>query len=106
IAAARAGADDPLHARLDDVEAAVDALLGERDLHGAVRAALTARLPVFFHFDDYSLLPGRVDLDALEGDGASAALRTARALLRLAGADAAKLASDDYEDRRAELEAV
>jgi len=70
---------------------------------------LKVRLPKFFKFSQYSTLPGRIDLKALgttdEGPGRTAN-QTARALLSLAGTDIKQIQSEDYELRKAELEAV
>lgn len=66
-------------------------------------------LPRFFYFSDYSQLEGRIDVSALaqeDGEVGSSATQTARALLRLAETTPEALAEDDYEDRKAELEAV
>ncbi|MFB8281012.1 AAA family ATPase [Nocardia colli] len=72
-------------------------------------ALLSTRMPKFFYFSEYSVLPGRISLDALDGiefspetDG----LRTARALLKVAGTTTEALRSEDFEDRTSELEAV
>ena len=71
---------------------------------------LTPRLPKFFLFTSYSLLPGRLDFQQLAagaGDGhGRTGLETARALLRLAGTEVAQLSNDKYEVRKSELEAV
>lgn len=70
---------------------------------------LTDRLPKLFYFSDYSSLEGRIDVAALDsGNGrvGSSADQTARALLRLASTTPEALSGDDYEDRKAELEAV
>lgn len=70
---------------------------------------LTDRLPKLFYFSDYSSLEGRIDVAALDsGSGrvGSSADQTARALLRLASTTPEALSGDDYEDRKAELEAV
>lgn len=70
---------------------------------------LTDRLPKLFYFSDYSSLEGRIDVAALaSGNGrvGSSADQTARALLRLASTTPEALSGDDYEDRKAELEAV
>ena len=103
---AREDADESLLERIDALENAVSALLGDGDLVGVVREALIERLPIFFYFDSDSLLPGRIDLEALAGDLVPASLRTTRALLRLAGTQASRLASEDYEIARGKLEAV
>ncbi|GAA2469089.1 ATP-dependent nuclease [Terrabacter carboxydivorans] len=70
---------------------------------------LAPRLPRFFYFSDYSSLEGRIDVAALaaaDEQAASSADQTARALLQLASTTPAALSEDDYEDRKAELEAV
>ncbi|MEX2374395.1 MAG: AAA family ATPase [Dehalococcoidia bacterium] len=71
---------------------------------------LEPRLPQFFRFTDYSTLPGRIDFREIAGDTEDgpgrSSLQTARALLNLAGTDMSRLAEDDYELRKGELEAV
>lgn len=70
---------------------------------------LKARMPTFFYFSDYQILPGRVDLAELEAGvdlPAASPLQTARALLQLAGTETGSLREEDYEERKAELEAV
>lgn len=70
---------------------------------------LKGRLPRFFYFSDYSQLDGRIDITALarvDDEVGSSSGQTARALLRLAETTPEALAKDDYEDRKAELEAV
>lgn len=70
---------------------------------------LKSRLPKLFYFSDYSSLEGRIDVAALaakDDQVGSSADQTARALLRLASTTPQALAEDDYEDRKAELEAV
>lgn len=82
---------------------------GERTLDG-VHRLLMPRLPQFFYFSNYSLLEGRIDLSeldvALQQRAGSTPEQTARSLLTLAGTTPEQLAGADYEDRRAELEAV
>jgi predicted ATPase len=98
-----------LAVELRALEQAATGLLGGRDLARVVRDVLIDRVPVFFHFSEYSMLPGRIDLDRLSGEQEGAgngAVDTTRALLALAGADPDLLGTDDYESRRAELEAV
>ena len=76
---------------------------------GVIVGILKPRLPRFFYFSDYSQLEGRIDISALaeqDDEVGSSATQTARALLRLAETTPAALAEDDYEDRKAELEAV
>ena len=75
-----------------------------------VSELLWTRVPTFFYFSDYSTLPGRIDLRQLSRAKASRpgvdSLQTARALLEMAGTDVESLMSDDYEQRKAELDAV
>jgi predicted ATP-dependent endonuclease of OLD family len=75
-----------------------------------VSELLWSRVPTFFYFSDYSTLPGRVDLRQLARAKSSRpgvdSLQTARALLEMAGTDVESLMSDDYEQRKAELDAV
>jgi predicted ATPase len=91
------------------VEAELLTTLGEDgELWAAVVGLLDERMPTFIYFDDFAILPGRVDLELLadEDESGPEYLNTARALLHLAGADAEALLDDAYEERRAELEAV
>lgn len=70
---------------------------------------LLARLPKFFYFSDYQTLPARINLDevaaAAETPGASE-IQTARALIRLAGADTTNMKAEDFDARKSELEAA
>lgn len=82
------------------------------DQDGAWRAAaevLEARLPRFFRFTEYEMVPGRVDLRELHNpadEEIGRGLRAVRALLDLAQAKLEQIGEDDYELRRGELEAV
>lgn len=97
--------------------AAVATTLKELNLTGqgaykAIVTALAPRLPTFFRFTSYSTLPGRIDFRDLASGKANAdgpgrsALQTARSLLALAGTDLTQLGADNFELRKAELEAV
>jgi predicted ATPase len=80
-----------------------------QELLNAVWALLRPRIPRFFYFSRYNYLPGRIDLDAVATaptEPAEDSMQTARALLKLAGTTPLQLAEEDYEERRAELEAV
>ncbi len=82
--------------------------IDELDLAKGVRGLLKARYPRFLYFDEYSVMPGRVSIPRLQqhqGDLDSGE-RTALALLRLAGVETADFAEEDYEPRRAALEAA
>lgn len=70
---------------------------------------LRRRLPKFFYFSQYEILPGRIDLAdlfATSQEPAQSGLQTARALLELAGADKDVLTAEGFERRKAELEAI
>lgn len=78
-------------------------------LRGGVANLLGGRLPKFFYFSDYQTLPSRIDLQSItaeeEAPGASAN-QTARALIRLAGADTSNVQAEDFDERKSELEAA
>lgn len=89
---------------------AVEGLLGGKTLNKAIIGMLSEHVPTFFYFDEYSALDGRIDLlrlsSAQDEETASSSDQTARALLTLADTTPAALCGDDYENRKAELEAV
>ncbi|WP_338760595.1 AAA family ATPase [Nocardia vulneris] len=99
-----------LEAELNALGVAISVALA--DAHGAHEraiAALSTRMPTFFYFSEYSILPGRISLaalDELDSSGEADGLRTAQALLHVAGTTTAALRSDDFEDRTVELEAL
>lgn len=78
-------------------------------LRSRVADVLAKRLPKFFYFSDYQTLPSRIDLHSItaeeETPGASAN-QTARALIRLAGADTTNVQAEDFDERKSELEAA
>lgn len=94
-----------------DAEAAV--ALAE-DLHGRnlrqeIVLILHSRLPMFQYFDEYNVLPDEVSIERLQSvgeDELDPEERTALALLRLAGVDSAEFTEDEYESRKAALEAA
>lgn len=108
------GADDaPDAADLTELEAELNSILTvgreRRPFLDAVAELLEARMPRFFYFSEYQTLPGRVDLRQIAGadeEPAASSMQTARALLKLANTDSTSLAGEDYEERKAELEAV
>ncbi len=74
-----------------------------------VHPILSPRIPTFFKFTGYNTLPGRIDLreaTAASENPGNSPMQTARALIALAGTTAKQLSSDDYEQRRGEMEAV
>lgn len=102
-------ADPAIAPAVASVRAKVQALNIGDDFQGAVRTALRARVPQFFYFSDYDFIGGRTDLRRVyttPPDQLEPPERTALSLLRLAGADNAAMLNEDYESRKAELEAV
>jgi predicted ATPase len=101
--------DEALAREVEHVEQIVRRRLGDNSFWQAVNAVLHARMPKFFYFGHYQILPGRVDVRELTSEDeapAQSSLQTARALMRLAGADEQILLADEFETRQAELEAV
>ena len=106
--------DDGKQPSTEDIEAATSTMrklgVASRSFIDACSEVLEERLPVFFRFTAYSTLPGRINFsdipDAQEDGLPRDDVQTARALLKLAGADIEQIANDDYEVRKAELEAV
>ncbi len=96
--------------RIDELLTEVFGPRGPVDAINVVAALLRPRTPRFFYFGHYSILEGRVDLSQLDmrsnDRAASTSNQTARSLLRLAETTPDELAGDEYEDRKAELEAV
>lgn len=94
----------------DEVIRRIDSLLsGSESLRGAVADFLDERLPRFFYFSDYQTLPARIDLQALASSDetpAGSPSQTARALIRLAGADTATMQAEEFDARKSELEAA
>ena len=74
------------------------------------RRVLERYLPGFLYFDEYSVMSGRISIPRLlragDGQGLEPGERTALSFTRLAGVDAADFTGDDYEARKASLEAV
>lgn len=70
---------------------------------------LKRRLPKFFYFSHYEIMPGRIDLARLystTNEPGQSSAQAARALLRLAGAERNVLTAAEFEERKAELEAI
>lgn len=99
-------------AGIEQRSAAVEALLGEIqdfDLQAKIGSLVLGRVPRFLYFDEYSALPGRVSIPLLQTrdeEDLESGERTALALLRLAGVDTEDFAEEDYEARKAALEAA
>ncbi|MCL2455787.1 MAG: ATP-binding protein [Micrococcales bacterium] len=80
-------------------------------LDQAQRAALWKRVPKFFYFSSYSVLPGEVDLTKLaeqieRGERLDDQDRTVVALLAHAGVTPDDFLDEDYASRKAELQAA
>ena len=74
-----------------------------------VRGTLELLLPRFLYFDEYSVMSGRVSVPRLQGGDETALTpgeHTTLALLRLANVDLADFTREEYEARRASLEAA
>lgn len=103
--AARLRADDPVPEAVTRFLTDLD----ERDLRQELLEAVWARMPRMLYFNEFSILPGEVSITRLQkADEASLEPdeRTALALLRLAGVESAAFTEDDYEERKAALEAA
>jgi len=105
---ARAGEPETVKA-LGDLETKRKELLGEKGFATAVWNLVLPRIPQFFYFADYSKLPYSVSIKKVLSDKESSVTEseaTARALLRLGGAEDEYLLNPDYERRKRELENV
>ncbi len=94
---------------LNAIEAAQKELLGGKSFDEALWSIVQARLPKFFYFADYSKLPYTAKIDHVlkaGDDKLSESEATARALLRLGGAEQDYLLNPQYERRKRELENV
>ncbi|MFG3002038.1 ATP-dependent endonuclease [Streptomyces sp. NPDC048340] len=121
---AKAGLDLARFDQAKDVDALIEALradenaeaaiqladdLAERDLDADIRKLLHLRLPRFQYFDDYNVLPGSVSIERLQSvdeDDLEPEERTALSLLKLAGVESDEFTRDNYESRKAALEAA
>ena len=80
-----------------------------RDLEAGVRSLLRDRLPKFLYFDDCNVMAGRLSLARLQHGGERGLPpheHAALSLMRLAAVDFPDFAADDYEGRKASLEAA
>lgn len=85
------------------------AAIAEMNVGQELIAAIEQMMPRFLYFDEYSTLPGTVNIAELqrtETENLSPSLRTALSLLRLAGVTPAEVTEENYEARKAELEAA
>jgi len=101
--------DNDATAALQSVNIKIKELLGNESFNGKLWATVQTRIPRFFYFADYSKLPYTVKIEhVLKGgdEKLSESEATARALLRLGGAEDEYLLNPDYERRKRELENV
>jgi predicted ATP-dependent endonuclease of OLD family len=83
--------------------------LEHRDMHEEVNQFVAELAPGFLYFDDYSTMPGVVSIRKLQSSPESAldqGERTALALLRLARVESKEFTEEDYEPRKAALDAA
>lgn len=96
----------------DEQTAAIAALLTtitDLDPGQKARNWVVSHAPRLLYFNEYSVLPGRVSVPLLQNkkeEDLEAGERTALSLLRLAAVDTKDFAEDDYEARKAALEAA
>lgn len=103
------GLEDEKRADAEQLSAQVAEKFKQGSAWSIANTILRARVPQFFYFSQYQTLPGRINISELaEEDQAPAqsSLQTARALLRLAGADTQIMTAEQFDRRKAELEAV
>lgn len=102
-------AADKLDNETEGVPDEVVAELRGLDVSQKLVDLFSARLPKFFYFDEYSELPGRLSIPHLQRTAEAdlaADQRTALSLLRLADVEGEEFTRDNYEARRASLEAA
>ncbi len=90
-----------------DHQATLDEL--KKPLAKQMQEALGQRAPQLLYFSDYDLLPGTVSISRLQAtneEDLEPGERTALSLLRLAGVATEEFTEDDYEARKAALEAA
>lgn len=94
---------------LRELETHRKGLLGDKNFSEVIVDIINPLIPQFFYFADYSKLPYTVKINQVltAGDGTlTDSEATARALLRLGGAEQEYLLNPDYERRTRELENV
>lgn len=108
VAKLRDGGEQGDVEQADTIENAVTAMCEGAPLRQAFVTFLSARLPKFFYFGEYSQLPGSIPVTLLEAEPEelSEAETTAVALLRLAAADDDYLVDPEYDVRQRELENI
>jgi hypothetical protein len=84
------GLDDKKQAEVEALAHQVARKFGNGSAWSMAKDILKRRLPKFFYFSHYEIMPGRIDLSRLysrDQEPGQSSLQTARALLRLAGAE-------------------
>jgi len=74
-----------------------------------IEKLIAEQIPKFLYFDHYSVLPGRFSIPYIQSTSPSqlnSDEKTALALLKLAGVDTKEFIEDEYEARKAALEAA
>ena len=96
------------NARQEDLDRFLRTRAG-RGYRSEIQRIIEERLPRFLYFDEFSVMSGRVSVPKLRS-GDKGALnpgeRTTLSLIRLANVDLAEFTRDEYEARRASLEAA
>jgi predicted ATPase len=103
------GIDEKMQAEVQALAHRVALRFEDGSARTIAKDILKTRIPQFFYFSQYETLPGRIDVSKListNQEPGQSGLQTARALLRLAGADQDVLTAEEFERRKAELEAV
>ncbi len=95
----------------EDIEAAISIIenrgLANQSIQQILEPILTKYLPLIFRFTQYQTLPGRIGFSEIINENPSGGPgATARSLMSRVEADLANLATEDYELRRSEMEAV
>ena len=103
---------DRVQGDLDRVQGDLDRVLRIRTGHGlraGVQHTIEGLLPRFLYFDEYSVMSGRVSVPRLRGEATEALTPgecTTLSLMRLANVDLSEFTRDEYEARKASLEAA
>jgi predicted ATPase len=103
------GLDDKKQAEVEALAHQVALKFGNGSAWTMAKDILKRRLPKFFYFSHYEIMPGRIDLSRLYSanqEPGQSSVQAARALLRLAGAERNVLTTAEFEQRKAELEAI
>jgi predicted ATPase len=103
------GLDEKKRAEVEALAHQVALKFGNGSAWTIAKDILKQRLPKFFYFSHYEIMPGRIDLSSLYSanqEPGQSGVQTARALLRLAGAEQNVLTAAEFEQRKAELEAI